>query len=250
VFQASDVKQVAIDVVKDPASSPTEKRNARKAIARINSTVAHREKIGRKPARKNFQSGIAGDDEYRDAVEAHRSVLDGLAIQKECDRILDSRDSSPLQRHNARKKLEALDGPPPQPEDEPDEKKSSGSFPRREDFGFLSGLDWPEFVASGKEIEFQTALAKWRETAPPPSDPKIAAFLDALDDRCFEAPARPAPQSVTPKPPIVPPVDHSLYCEHCAVAFTVCGCDKIICPICWRPKANCYLPCPNSRRRS
>jgi hypothetical protein len=245
MFQAIDVKQVALAVVKDPASSATEKRNARQAIARINSTLNHREKIGRKPSRNNFSS----DAEYHDAVEVHRSVLDRLATKKECDRTLDSRDSSPLQRHNARKKLEALDGPPPQPENEPDEKKDSkDNFPTREDFGFESGENWPEFVASGKEAEFQAALEKWRQTAPPPSDLKIAAFLNALDDRSCDVPARPVPPKVTPKPPIAPPINPALFCEKCRVPFKVCCCDRTICPLCWRPKP-CYLPCPSARVR-
>jgi hypothetical protein len=36
---------------------------------------------------------------------------------------------------------------------------------------------------------------------------RAQAFLDALDAESVAVPARPAPQSVTPKPPIAPPVD-------------------------------------------
>jgi hypothetical protein len=245
VLRTSDVKQVAIDVVRDPTSSPTDKRSAREAITRINSTVAHQAKIGRKPARKNFSS----DDEYRDAVEAHRSVLDRLAIEKECGRVLDSRESTPLQRHNARKKLESLNGPPPDVQPASDEKKDSrDTFPTREGFGFKSALDWPEFLTSGKEAEFQAALAKWRETAPPLSDPKIAAFLDGLDDESVKI-TKPAPQSVVHKSPIAPPVDPRFYCEQCRVPFKVCGCDQVICSLCLHPQSNCFPPCQNSRRR-
>jgi hypothetical protein len=242
VFQASDVKQIALAVVKDPTSSPMEKRSARQAITRINSTLAHREKLGRKPSRKNFSS----DAEYYEAVEAHRAVLDRIAIEKECGRVLDSRDSSPLQRHNARKKLEALNGPPPP--DESDVKKTS-DVPRREDFGWsgCGGEDWTEFVASGGEEKFQAALAKWRETAPPP-DPKVAAFLDGLDEGSVNV-TRPAPQSVAPKTPITPPVDPRFYCEQCRVPFKVCGCDQVICSLCLHPQSSCFPPCQNSRRR-
>jgi hypothetical protein len=244
---ANDVKQIALTVAKDPEASPTERHNARQAITRINSTLAHREKIGRKPSRKNFQAGITGDDEFRAAVNAYRSVLDRIAIEKECGRILDSHGSSPLQRHNARKKLEALNpAPPDDVQHESDEKKASDA-PRREDFGFLSdGVDWPEFVA-GKEAEFQAALVKWREAAPPP-DPKIVAFLNGLNDESFKI-TKPAPQYVTPKTPITPPIDPSSYCEQCRVPFTVCGCDRVICNLCLRPQADCYPPCQNSRRR-
>lgn len=175
MLTSDDVKQLAHAVVKDPASSTEEKRNARQAITRINSTRAHRAK---KPSRKNFSS----DAEYREAVESHRAVLDRLAIEKECGRTLDSHGSTPLQRHNARKKLEALNGPPPdEVQPESDEKKASDA-PRREDFGFQSGHEWPEFVASGKEVEFQAALTKWCETAAPPTDPKVAKFFNWLDD--------------------------------------------------------------------
>ena len=125
MLRTDDVEKVAIDVVKDPTSSPADRRNAREAITRINSTRAHQAKIGRKPSRKNFQSGIAGDDEYREAVELHRTQLDRLAIEKECGRVLDSRDSSSLQRHNARKKLESLNpAPPDDVQLESDEKKA------------------------------------------------------------------------------------------------------------------------------
>jgi hypothetical protein len=249
MFQAIDAKQVALAVVKDSAATPTEKRDARKAITRINSTFAHREKIGRKPSRKNFQPGIAGDDEYRDAVEAYRSVLDQIAIEKECGRTLDSHSSSPLQRHKARKKLEALNGPPhPDIQPESDEKKASDA-PRREDFGFQSGHDWPEFVESGKEAEFQAALETWRKTAPPPSDPKVTAFLDALDEDSVRV-TQPTPQPVTPKTPIAPPTDPALFCEFCRVPFSICGCNATTCPLCLRLKANCYAPCPAARVRT
>ena len=244
MFQASDVKQIALAVVKDPASSPTEKRSARQAITRINSTLAHREKIGRKPSRKNFSS----DAEYYEAVEAHRSVLDRLALEKECGRVLDSRDSTPLQRHNARKKLEALNPAPPD-DVQPESDAKKADVPRREDFGWsgCGGEDWTEFVASGGEERFQAALAKWRETAPP-SDPKIVAFLDGLDDESLKV-TRPAPQSVTPKIPSEPSTEPALFCEQCRVPFKVCGCNAVACNLCLRPQSDCYPPCPNSKRR-
>jgi hypothetical protein len=249
VFQAIDAKQAAIDVVKDPSSSTEAKRSAKQAIARINSTLNHREKIGRKPSRKNFQPGIAGDDEYREAVEVRRSELDRIAIEKECGRILDSHGSTPLQRHNAKKKLDALNPPPPDVQPEADEKKPScGVAPRREDFGFQSGHDWPEFVALGKEAEFQAALAKWSETAPPPSDPRVVAFLSALDDESVKI-TQPVVQPVAPKAPIAPATDPALYCESCRVPFSICGCDTTTCPLCLNPRSRCYFPCQNTRRR-
>jgi hypothetical protein len=103
-------------------------------------------------------------------------------------------------------------------------------------------------VTSGGEERFQAALAKWRETAPPP-DPRIVAFLNALDDASCDVPARPAPQLVTPKAPIAPSTDPALFCEHCGVALRICGCDKVMCSLCLHPQSNCFPPCQNARRR-
>jgi hypothetical protein len=191
---------------------------------------------------------FANDADYRTALNAHWDLLDARAVRKQAEKILNNAASTPLARHNARKRIENLDGPSPQAEDEPDEKTDSKGFPTREDFGFLNGLDWAEFVASGKEAEFQAALVKWCETAPPPSDPKIAAFLNALDDRCFEAPARPVLQSVTPKPPITT-TEPVLFCEQCAVPLRMCGCNQVVCSLCLHPQSHCYPPCQNSRPR-
>lgn len=243
MFTADDLKQFAQTTLKD-AASPVDRAAAKKAIRRLAALKENQKELescGKKPTRKHF----ANDADYRAALNAHWDLLDARAVRKQAEKILNDTDSTPLARHNARKRLELLDGPPP-PDDEPTTKKDSKCFPTREDFGFLNGLDWPEFVASGKEAKFQVALETWRKNAPP-LDPKIAAFLNALDDESFEVPAR-APQNATPKPPIAPPIDTSLFCDQCRVPFTVCGCDKVMCSLCLRPQSNCYPPCQNSRR--
>jgi hypothetical protein len=243
----AELKQFAQNTLKSKTATDADKRKAREAIDRIRVQKKNKAEIaelcGKKPTRKAF----ANDELYRAALTTHQrsrwDALDRRAIRKQAEKILNGKDSTPLERRNARARLESLDGPPPQPEDEPDEKKST-TFPTREDFGFLSGLDWPEFVASGKEAEFQAALEKWRQTAPP-LDPRIAAFLNALDDESFDV-----PQPVTPKPPIVAPIDPALFCEHCGVALRICGCDRVICSLCLRPQIACFSPCQNSSRRS
>lgn len=219
MFQASDVKKLARSTVTDPSATNTEKSAARKAIGRIDAHKQNKvelaESCGKKPTRKAFTNDEEGERLYRLEMSAYWDLLDARAVRKQAENILNDKDSTPLQRHNARARLEALDGPSSPPEDVPDEKRDS-SFPTREDFGFLNGLTWPEFVASGKEAEFQAALAKWRETAPP-LDPKLAAFFNSLDDACFDVPARIVSQSVTPKTSIAPPIDPSLFCEYCGV---------------------------------
>jgi hypothetical protein len=254
VLQANDVKNLARSTVTDPASTTEEKAAARKALRRIDAHKENKmeitESCGKKPSRKAFAADADGERLYRLAMSGYWDLLDARATRKQAEKILNDKDSTPLVRHNARARLEALDGPSPQPENEPDEKRDSkNNFPTREDFGFKSGHDWPEFVASGREAEFQAALEKWRQTAPPPSDPKVAAFLNALDDESVRV-TKPAPQLATPKAPIAPPTDPSLYCQHCAVALRVCGCDKVMCSLCLHPKSHCFPPCQNSRRRS
>jgi|ERR1035438_314491 hypothetical protein len=244
MLRTIDVKRTALDVAKDPTSSPTDRRNARQAVARIKFTLAHQAKIGRKPSRNNFSN----DAEYLDAVDAYRSVLDRLATEKECGRILDSRDSSPLQRHNARKKLEALNGPPPDDVQSESDEKNPVDFPRREDFGWSGrgGKDWTEFVTNGGEEKFQAALTKWRETAPP-IDPQVAAFLNALNEDSVRV-KQPAAQPSTPKAPDAAPIDPTLFCERHVAPLCVCRCDQVMCSLCLHPKSKCYPPCQNSRR--
>ena len=248
MFDTEELEQFAQVTLKNASSTDEARREARKAIRRLDALKENKadlESCGKKPTRKHFTN----DADYRAALTAFWDALDRRAVRKQAEQILNDRDSSPLSRHNARKRIEALDGPSPS-ENEVDAKKpSANTSPTREDFGFLNGLDWPEFVASGKEAEFQAALAKWRETAPPPSDPKIAAFLNALDAESVAVPARPAPQNVAPKAPTEPPTDPALFCEKCVVPLSICGCNTTICPLCWRPKSNCYLPCPNARVR-
>jgi hypothetical protein len=245
VLRTDDVKQIARSTVTDPTSTTEEKAAARKAINRISRQATITKGRPKRPKRRDYES----DEAHNRALFEFRAVLDSIAIEKECGRVLDSRDSSPLQRHNARKKLESLNGPPP-PDVQPDEKKDSKcNFPTREDFGFESGEDWPEFVASGKEAEFQAALDRWRQTAHPPSNPTIAAFLNALDDESVAVHAIPAPQNVAPKAPTEPPTYPALFCEQCRVPFKVCGCNAVACNLCLRPQSDCYPPCPNSKRR-
>jgi hypothetical protein len=242
-----DIQKLAETTLRNPLATDAEKKKAKQAIRRLEAHEQNKmeitESCGKKPTRKNF----ANEQDYRAAMSAYWDALDRRAVRKQAEQILNARDSSPLSRHNARKRIEALDGPSP-PENKLDEKKPfTNTFPTREDFGFQSGLDWSEFVA-GKEAEFQAARDKWRQTVPPPG-PKIAAFLDGLDEESLTVP-KPAPHSTTPQTPIAPPIDSALFCERCRVPFKVCGCDKLTCPICWHPKANCYAPCPNARVRT
>ena len=245
MFNTEELEQFAKDTLKNAATG-VEKAAAKKAIRRLDALKENKadiESCGKKPTRKHFTN----DADYRAALTAYWDALDRRAVRKQAEQILNDRDSSPLSRHNARKRIEALDGPSPS-EIEVDEKKpSTNTSPTREDFGFQSGFDWTEFVASGGEERFQAALAKWRETAPPP-DPKIAAFLNALDEESVNV-TRPAPQSVAHTTPIAPTVDPRFYCEECRVPFKVCGCDRVMCSLCLRPQSDCFPPCQNARRR-
>jgi hypothetical protein len=251
MFLSEDLKQFAKSTLANDAS-PADKAAAKEAIRRLDAQKANRveitESCGKKPSRKSFAADADGERLYRLAMSVYWDLLDARAVRKQAEKVLNGRDSTPLERRNARARLEALDGPPQQPEDEPNEKNASSVAPRREDFGFQSGHDWPEFVASRKEAQFQTALETWRKTAPPPSDPKVAAFLNGLDDESVKV-TTPAPQPVIPKTPIAPPIDPSLFCEQCRVPFKVCGCNTVTCNLCLRSKSSCFPPCPNSKRR-
>jgi hypothetical protein len=253
MLTAEELKEFAKNTLKSESATGEEKAAAKKAISRVDAHKANKadiaESCGRKPTRKAFAPDEDGERLYRLAMSAYWDRLDARAIRKQAEKVLNDKDATPLMRHNARARLETLDGPPPQSEDEPGEKKDSkNNFPTREDFGFLSGLDWPEFVESGKEAQFQAALETWRKNAPPPSDPKIAAFLNSLNDESVKV-TQPALQPATPKVPTAPPTNPALYCESCRVPFSICGCNTTTCPLCLNPRSRCYFPCQNTRRR-
>jgi hypothetical protein len=143
-------------------------------------------------------------------------------VVREASRILDSPDSSVYLRRKAR---ETLYGPDPDPAEPV--KTAESQAPEKTRRSRLSTTELAEEQA------------------------RAQAFLDAIGTDLIrdDAPAKPAPQLVTPKPPIAPPIDPALFCEQCRVPFTVCGCDKLTCPLCWHPKASYFPPCPNSKRR-
>jgi hypothetical protein len=85
-------------------------------------------------------------------------------------------NSSTYLRQKAYEKLGITQETEPDREEQNLKSKKSDRGPVREDFGFRSGHDWPEFLASGKEAQFQAALEKWKESAPP-MDPELAALL-------------------------------------------------------------------------
>jgi len=216
VLKADDVKQIARSTVTDPTSTTEEKAAARKAISRINNQAEITKGRPKRPKRKDYES----EEAHQLALREFRSVLDHAAVVREASRVLDDPDASVYMRRKAR---ETLYGPDPEPAETVKTVDSQG----------------PEKAPRSRLTTAEAAEEQAR----------ARAFLNALDAESVAVPARPVPQNVTPKTPVAPPIDPSLYCEHCGVAFRVCGCDKVMCSLCLRPQSNCYPPCQNSRRR-
>jgi hypothetical protein len=211
-----DLKQFAQSTLKNETATDEEKKAARKAIRRINAQTALAQGRPKRPQRRDYEN----DAEHEQALKDFRSVLDKAAVVREASNILDDPDASVYMRRKAR---ETLYGPDP-------------------------GSAEPVKTAESKTPDTnQRSRLTSAESAE--EQARAQAFLDALDAESVAVPARPAPQSVTPKPPIAPPVDPRFYCEQCRVPFKVCGCDQVICSLCLHPQSNCFPPCQNSRRR-
>lgn len=175
--EESEINRRAREVLRNPSSNPEEKSSARKAIERLNLERSRRVEVkksaGAQPTRKDF----ASDGEYETALREWWTKLDRLAAEKEAHKVLSDPNASVYLRRKAYEKLGiAPEIDDPDTEEQSVKGKKTDRGPMREDFGFRSGHDWPEFVASGKEAQFQAALDKWRETAPP-LDPKLAVLL-------------------------------------------------------------------------
>jgi hypothetical protein len=173
MLRTTEIIKHAKETLKDPTAEPAEKLRAKAALKRKPKT----------PALKRPRPGDFPDEKaHRDALAIYWNELDQNSIRQCAIKVLNNRDASPLERRNARAKLESIDGKPSQePAADDPETKIDRDSPTREDFGFRSGADWDEFVVSGKEAEFQSALTKWCETAPPPKlDPKAEEFLNNI----------------------------------------------------------------------
>jgi hypothetical protein len=217
MLNAEELKKFSQTTLKSETATAEEKKAARKAIRRINAQTALAQGRPKRPQRRDYES----DEEHQLALRDFRSFLDKAAVVREASKILDDPESSVYMRRKAR---ETLYGPDPaEPVKTPDSQTPEKP---------------PRSRLSPNELSEEQARAK--------------AFLDSIGTDFIrdDAPTRPVPQSVATKPPVTPPLDPALFCERCRVPFKVCGCDKLTCPICWHPKANCYAPCPNARVRN
>jgi hypothetical protein len=178
-FNRKDALEIktARAVLKDPSASAEEKASAERTITRLQTErerrVEARKSAGKEPKIGDFET----QEQHQEALREWWAKLDRLVADREAQKILSDPHASSYLRRKAYEKLGMTQEIEAQSDPEQASKKSkTDDGPRREDFGFRSGHDWDDFVASGKETEFQSALNKWRETAPP-MDPQLAALL-------------------------------------------------------------------------
>jgi hypothetical protein len=168
-------------VLRNPNADAEEKASAERTITRLNTErkrrIAAKRSAGTEPKPDDFET----PEQYQSALREWWTKLDKLTAEKEAHKILSDPNASTYLRQKAYEKLGITQEVDESDREEQSAKKNKADRgPMREDYGFRSGHDWPEFVASGKEAQFQAALEKWRETAPPPSDPAVRRFLESL----------------------------------------------------------------------
>jgi hypothetical protein len=212
MLRTDDVKQIALDVVKDFASSPTDKTAARKAIRRAENRAERTNGLPKRPKRKHF----ASDTDYEQALKEFRSVLDRAAVVREASKVLDDPTASVHRRKNAH---EALYGPDPEPE--PVKTSQAPEKPLR------------SRLSAAESVEERA---------------RAQAFLDSIGQPDIQPQVEVPAPTVQAHVPTKPKPER--WCHVHAASLDVCRCDaNETCPLCLMPRPSCYIPCQNAIRR-